>query len=156
MLKILIKQLNNAGIDFCGQVSPQILNLDVLAENDEIAFQKPITYNLHISEVSEGVLVTGSVSTQAGCNCDRCLEDFDKTIELNDICHYYENVANLSELDISPEIREDLLISLSMKHLCSEDCEGIELPDELKQKNVIISDEIIENNPWNQLDSLKL
>ena len=156
MLKILIKQLNNAGIDFCGQVEPGELNLDNLENNNEIAFHKPIVYNLHLSKVSEGVLVAGSVSTDILCNCNRCLNDFYKTIQLDDICHYFENVISLNELDISEEIREDILISLPMKHTCSEDCNGIELPEEILKTNKDLSGELEENNPWHALDNLKI
>ena len=156
MLKILIKQLNNAGIDFCGQVEPQELELDNLENNSEVAFHKPIVYNLHLSKVSEGVLVAGSVSTEIFCNCNRCLNDFYTTIQLGDICHYFENAAHLDELDISEEIREDILISLPMKHTCSEDCDGIELPEEILKVNDEISKELEDNNPWQALDNLKI
>jgi uncharacterized protein len=154
MLKISINNLDLGGIDFSGDSTPEKFNLQNL-DNDEIEFTEPIIYNLHISQVSGGVLVAGSLKTDLSTTCGRCLEDFKMPIEIPDVCHFYEDAGNLNEIDIAPELREDLLLSLPMKYICSEDCPGISIDTLLQKKSEEFDEKLQdENNPWKELDAL--
>lgn len=160
MLKVNIRQLTNEGFDFTGKISREDLGLTISDPATEIVFDDSAEYNLHISSVSDGVLVSGKASVGVKADCGRCLENY-HFILTNEVCHFYEHVKG-DDLDIADEIREDLLISLPTKYLCSEKCSGIctscgkNLNNEkcdCKIENVTFEDD---ENPWNELDNLDL
>lgn len=157
MLKISVVQLDNEGIDFTGTATSEMLNLDRLEViHEDISFANPIEYKLHVSLVSGGILVAGTLNTSAQCPCGRCLEEFDLQLKNIEVCHFHENFKG-TELDIAPELREDLLISLPMRFTCREDCPGIKYESsktatEKKAEEELDSD----NDPWKGLDGLKL
>ena len=157
MLKISVTQIDNEGIDFNGSANPEMLNLDKLDKiHGEIKFDKPVQYHLHVSLVSGGILVAGTLTTVAKCNCGRCLEEFEMKLQNVEVCHYHEHYKG-TELDISPELREDLLISLPMKYICREDCPGIEYETRKTETNKKAVEELDkENDPWKGLEGLKL
>jgi len=157
MLKISVIQIGNEGIDFSGNVTPEMLNLDILNEmHKNVKFEQQIAYKLHISLVSGGILLAGTLSTKVRCNCGRCLEDFDFNLENIKICHFHEDI-NCSEFDIAPDLREDILIKLPMKFTCREDCPGIEY-DNIKSESQKKAKEELnsENDVWKGLEGLKL
>jgi uncharacterized metal-binding protein YceD (DUF177 family) len=88
--------------------------------------------------------------------CGRCLEDFRMPLKISDVCHFYEHAANLNEIDIAPELREDLLLALPMKYICEEECPGIEVDSVYRKKSEEFEKELAdEDNPWKELDALK-
>ena len=68
-------------------------------------------------------------------------------------------------LDLTDDVREDILLSLPLKFLCQEDCRGLcphcgqnlnEGTCSCQELDQEISAEEQEENPWSQLDKLKL
>lgn len=157
MLKIAVRQIDNEGIEFKGSATPEMIDLDKLEDIDEdIEFKNIIEYQLHVSLVSGGILVAGTLNTIVQCICGRCLKKFGLHFTKIEVCHFYENFHG-TELNIAPELREDLLINLPMKFICSQECKGIEYKAEkntgVKKRNESFDQE---NNPWKELDDLKL
>ncbi|MBN1864935.1 MAG: DUF177 domain-containing protein [Victivallales bacterium] len=158
MLKVNVRQLDNKGLDIEGVLEPCELELDTLREDSRATgFKGGIAYSLHVSLVSGGVLVCGIIEASGECVCDRCLENFEMPLENIEVCHYYENVE-ADEIDISPELREDILITLPMKMLCSEDCQGIKIPPaESGRANCAGKRQAdSQDSIWQSLDKLKL
>ena len=159
MLKISIIQIDNEGADFSGTVTPEILNLDNpddMEMHNDIQFEKPIDYDLHVSLVSGGILVAGTLSTKIKCNCGRCLEDFDLNVSNLKVCHFHEDFTR-SELDIGPDLREDLLIKLPMKFICRKNCPGIEYDNSKSDSQKRAEEELnSENDTWSGLEGLNL
>jgi len=155
MLKVSLKNITLGGVDFSGEVSPEEFELQSFSE-DEATFNDKIFYNLHISQVSGGILVAGSVKTNVSTICGRCLEKYEMQIEIADVCHFYEDAADINELDLAPELREDILLKLPMKYLCSKECKGISINKlHIKKSQEFEAELLNENNPWKELDSLK-
>lgn len=161
MLKINIRRVTDEGIDFSGKISREDLGLSIADSAHKVAFDDFIEYQLYVSTVSDGVLVAGTVSVGVKADCGRCLGDYNFILSANDVCHFYENFKG-DELDITADIREDILISLPSKYLCSKECSGL-CPTcgknmnreqcECKVEDVLDEDEV---NPWSELDNLDL
>lgn len=136
---------------------PEILNLDSLDPlHQDIAFEDPIKYDIHVSLVSGGILIAGSLNTKVKCKCGRCLANFDMELQNIAICHFHEN-ATFEDLDIAPELREDILISLPMKFICNEDCPGIVIKKKKSKSDRQAEEELTkENDIWKDLEGLKL
>ncbi len=158
MLKVNVRQLDNEGVDLEGVLEPRELDLEVLREDSRgVEFKGCVGYRLHVSLVSAGVLVKGYLRAKGHCVCDRCLNEFEMPLDNVEVCHYYEDVG-FDEIDISPELREDLLICFPMKLLCSVDCQGIKIPHKRSRRSIQPETTKSDSgqNLWDSLDKLKL
>lgn len=154
MIKINVLQLERQEADISGTEGAEFLDI----ENSElIQFKDKVLYQLHASLVNRGVLVAGSVKTQIHCVCGRCLKEFDQVAENASVCRYYEDVTE-PELDITEDIREDMLLSIPINYLCSEDCKGLcgHCGADLNKKSCKCHEKKSGSDAWDALNDLKL
>ncbi len=106
----------------------------------------PISGHVRLMRTQAGILVKGTVHTRVQMTCSRCLapayydldvaieEEYYPTVEVytGASLHWQEwtdDTAVLIDaqhiLDITEVVRQDLIISLPMQPLCSEDCKGL-------------------------------
>ncbi len=86
--------------------------------------KEPTKINCVFTLKGDKVSIKIEISGLLSANCDRCLENFNKDInivEKRDI--KFDEFGE--EFDISEEVFQDILLSLPMKFLCSETCKGI-------------------------------
>lgn len=99
--------------------------------------------NIHLEvQLEKGPMhlyVRSRVQTLGRFECDRCLSEFDKTVEdvgrvlfSNDVDLVREGDDDIRafdpearEIDITDEIRDLLLLALPVKLLCRENCKGL-------------------------------
>lgn len=93
-------------------------------DGDRLTCPNPITYELSAKIVRQSLLVEGRVRTQVECQCDRCLTQYTQAIENSAICHYCE-IPDDKIVDLTEEIREDIIVEVPPKFLCSPRCAGI-------------------------------
>ena len=97
-----------------------------LPENDTYTPETPVFYELTVKSVAGSILVTGRVSGRVSAACGRCLQALEMEISNDAVELYYaKDEIREEELDITEEIREELLIELPMNPLCSSDCKGL-------------------------------
>lgn len=86
--------------------------------------------------VQGGILVQGTVESQLGLECVRCLEDFDLPITLEVEETYRLPGASATAdtpyavgangwLDLAPLLREQSWLAIPMKPLCDPNCKGL-------------------------------
>ena len=162
MITFTIGLLEKQDIDLVGSEPPEMLDLQ-----DDLMFNAgdPVQYELKVVKVSDGALVTGKVSTRLTGACGRCLEAAEIEVTAEDIELFVELGAE-EVVDITEDIRAELLLNLPANLLCSDDCKGlcsicgINLnkstcdcePEEFDESD---SDDN-EPSPWDALDGLKL
>ena len=158
MLTINIRQLDNEGDLFSGTIQAEAIELKLEDPVMNLSFGDEIDYSLHASSVSDGVLIAGQLGVDVNAECGRCLCRYKFRLSLDDVCHFYEEVKG-ETLDISDDIREDILIALPTKYLCSEECKGLCTlcgknlnNEECDCKAETEFDK--EVNPWSALDNL--
>ena len=131
-------------------------------------FTEPIHYKLKFSPINGGhdLLVQGTINSALNVICDRCDEEFPWQLECTDVCHEYENAFGTT-VDLTDDLREDILVALPQHFLCTEECRGLcptcgqNLnhgscdcpPPEDEAEPPEVSDQA---SPWSQLDHLKL
>lgn len=105
-------------------------------------FQSPFHVTLVQYRAGQELIFQGTLRGEVTGHCARCLEDF--TVELNRPFHFVlvphaaggaeieleEDDLDLSyysgeEIDVSPLVREQLLLALPTQPLCREDCRGL-------------------------------
>ena len=152
-IKISIANLDARGADYSGVLNRDFL---VLPEHDLIELISDIDYNLHLSKVIGGILISGGVTFQYKSNCGRCLEDFtaiiDKRIDI------FLDEPERNEIDISEEIHEEIALALPDNSICSEDCKGlcVVCGQNLNEKQCSCEGNFEEESPWSVLDNLDL
>jgi len=88
-----------------------------------VSFHQPVKSKVQARMTHDGEIVfTGRVATVITYQCGRCLEFFDKPVDLD-----FQQVITPEQLDvdITPEIRETLLVDLPVRAICRENCKGI-------------------------------
>ena len=154
--------LEKQDIPLQGSEPAEILELegDLIFNADD-----PIVYDLVISKVSGGALVSGAASTRLTGACGRCLQPSEITLETGDLQLFVE-LGDEEMVDITEDIRAELLINLPANLLCSDDCAGLcsicggnlnkvqcDCEPEEFDETESSSDE---PSPWDALDGLKL
>jgi len=122
-LRIPVANLPPEGIDVVGEIMAE----DVLGDDwsdGRLRCPFALHYELHAAPVRGGVLITGSASSTAVAQCDRCLTSFRLPLVVQGICHFVR-MPEEGYVDLTEEMREDILLALPDHLLCREDCRGL-------------------------------
>ncbi len=107
----------------------------------------PVTFDLRLEAVVEGVLVTGRASAELAGECVRCLTDLSTRIDA-ELCELfvYDDPERRSvkqsqpdedpedgetsrmhgdHLDLEPLLRDAIVLALPFQPVCTEDCPGL-------------------------------
>ncbi|MBF0662908.1 DUF177 domain-containing protein [Rhodococcus sp. (in: high G+C Gram-positive bacteria)] len=115
--------------------SPSRIGLDLIA----IEPGTDIALDLRMEAVSEGVLVTGTVRSEAVGECSRCLEQFTEPVDLflTELFAYPNSVTDQTSaedevyrveddlIDLEPVLVDAVGLELPLQPLCSDDCAGL-------------------------------
>ncbi len=115
------RSVSEQGIDLVGEVSLAALEID---EDDRLAAAEPAKFAIHVAQVSSGILAQGKIEMAMRCRCDRCLKYFDLPVTVADVCHFLKN-TDVDAIDLTDEVREDILLSFPQHVLCRTDCLGL-------------------------------
>ncbi|MBI4026002.1 MAG: hypothetical protein HY360_13535 [Verrucomicrobia bacterium] len=107
-MKIKLHQVSDEGLHLEGEEPSAILDIS----EPLFCFKHPIRYQLDAFWVGHrNLLVKGRLSTIVRAQCVRTLEWFDLPIVVEDFQCHRANVRG-DEADLTPEIREDILLLL--------------------------------------------
>jgi uncharacterized protein len=93
---------------------------------------RPVTFDLSLHSIVEGVLVTGALFTRARLECRRCLTEFDSdvTVPVEEI--YVTGPGSEDDyrvvgehIDLEPMARDEIVLALPLNPLCRPDCKGL-------------------------------
>jgi uncharacterized metal-binding protein YceD (DUF177 family) len=116
-----VRQLEKDRVRLYGLVSPAALDI---SDEDQFSLPEDILYDMEVA-MSGGVIVAqGALSTNSHCKCGRCLKEFDLKIDLKDVFHFYEKPVS-EEIDLTPDIREDIIMAFPQNIVCNEGCKGL-------------------------------
>jgi uncharacterized protein len=140
-MRILIKELEVGPLRLSGEVLPEALKLDP----NEVILQQPVKVTVTAEKHPLGIRVQGSYSAVGHVFCARCLEpyqveagqDFDLFYQPHAAGRPITGEIELKEKDtevsffwgdgieVGDILREQILLSLPMKPICREDCQGL-------------------------------
>jgi uncharacterized metal-binding protein YceD (DUF177 family) len=155
MIRIFVNQIDFNGIRLHGR--EKISDMEFGEQDSLVQLPEGVDYDLMATQVNGGVIVSGKLEMDLECQCARCLKKYGYKIKCEEVCHFYETGAN-SEIDLTPELREDILITFPQNFICSSDCKGL-CPVCGENKNVKscrCGDSKEENSCWSELDKLEL
>jgi uncharacterized protein len=119
-MKIRVSQISPEGMALEEQVPCSELDL----ETEVIKFRTPLVIQARIFRITNAVTVELALKLSGVATCGRCLAefeaDFDKDLRLN-----YGVQKSDEVIDLSPDIREEIILGYPMKLLCSPRCKGL-------------------------------
>ena len=146
-----------------GTESADILELPPDAD-PPLAPAGDITYHLSAVMAGTDLIVTGRASVPLATVCARCLDDITVTIAVKDLCFHFEKVRDL-EVDLTDDVREELLLAFPSCFYCSPDCKGIcpmcganlnHASCACDTREAEPEPDAAAPSPWDQLDALNL
>lgn len=155
MTKISVNQVDFNGLFLTGD--ELLSNMDFGVQDSLVTLPEKVHYDLTATKVNGGVVVSGSLQMDLLCQCGRCLEKYSYNIRCDDFCHFYETGSN-SEIDLTPELREDILMAFPQNFICSSDCKGlcIVCGGNKNIKSCRCGGLKVDNSCWSELDKLAL
>jgi uncharacterized metal-binding protein YceD (DUF177 family) len=127
-----VRHLEAHDLHLKGEISAE--ELDIQALDELIHVQKPLHYDLRVEKMERSMLVQGRLDIRLHCECARCLKGFEHRLLLPDwACHLAlegeEPVVIANDVvDLTPYIREDIVLAFPQHPLCRPDCIGLEQP----------------------------
>lgn len=154
MIKVFTSRITFDGLTIEGKEPASMFELE---KDRGIVSAGDIKYKIKIALISNAFLATGSAEASFELICDKCLSHFNLNVKTSDVCHLYEDYHG-SELDLTEDIREDILILLPHRLLCSESCKGIcfKCGENLNNKKCSCSNTEKTDSVWNELNKLKV
>lgn len=146
-MKVHLKQIPAAGLHLEGEEECPISELDA----EGIRSAGRLHYNIDIGVSSGALWANGSISQPVELRCVSCLEKFVHEIEVPAFAVHTE-LRGPETLDLTPFIREDLLLNLPAHPHCDRDGGRI-----CKSKYIETSKQDAKReSDWSALDKLKL
>jgi len=156
MLKVNLRHLEEHDLRLQGELSAAELDLGV--QDELIRADQPLRYDLAVELLHDAVLVTGSLVLPLTCECARCLKKFTSELRLAGWALHLplegeDKVAVENDcVDLTPFVREDILLDFPRHPLCKPDCGGLKDKTVRKAKAVEKPAQAV----WAKLDKLKL
>jgi uncharacterized protein len=158
-LIVNLRHLEKNDVVLRGELPVDELDLDL--RDEMIGVTQPLRHELEVQLLDRSLLVHGSLRLMLACRCVRCLKPFERELELNPWVRHLplegeEPVPVVNDCaDLTPYVREDMLLEFPWHPLCKPDCRGWEKIKTGKAKNPGGRDELIPP-AWAELDKLKL
>jgi uncharacterized protein len=119
-MKINIHLVREDGLHIEGEDPAGILDV----EDHEWSFREPVHYSLDASLLKDALLVTGRLWTAGTVRCSRCARGFQHSLEIREFVSHTP-IGHGDIVDLTPEIRETILLEIPQKPLCRDDCKGL-------------------------------
>jgi len=151
-MKVNVKRIPEEGEQLSGADPGSIVELDT----DDVSFAQPVEYDFLAQIQGRALLVTGRMRTTARLRCSRCLQQFRQRLAVADFV-FHQELGHEDFVDLTPPMREDIILALPQRALCEPDCKGL-CPVCGKELNkgacgCKVSSEDVR---WHALDQLKL
>ena len=154
MIRFSVARVDKEPVELVGDEPAEWLEIE---PSELLSVTAPVHYDLLAKAVSGGVLVEGKVRTELAGLCGRCLEPVTKKIENSGVCLFYGQPGE-DELDITEDVRGEMLLELPMNLLCSEECRGLcpHCGKNLNRESCSCTGDDESDGRWAALDNLKL
>jgi len=158
-LIVNLRHLDEHDVTLRGELPVAELDLDLRDEMIQPA--SPLRYELEIQLLDRSLLVRGWLRLALACQCVRCLQPFPLELELNSWTRHLplegeESVSVVNDCaDLTPWVREDMLLEFPRHPLCRPDCPGLEKMKTDEARNTGGKDQTAPS-AWAELDKLKL
>ncbi len=155
-ITVNLRHLEKQDLHLKGELPVEALDFGV--KDEMIRLEQPLRYDLQVEKLHDAVLAAGSLRLTLDCECVRCLKQFKSQLSLPHwACHLPltgEDRVSIDNdsVDLTPYVREDMLLEFPQHPLCKPDCAGLKKPKAKKAAGKVES----RSSAWAELDKLKL
>ncbi len=155
-----LRHLEEKNLQLQGELSAADLGLQGIDEM--IHANGPLSYHLEVQKLEQGVLIQGRLGLTLDCECVRCLQAYRHPLQLEHwTCHLAlageEQAAVVNDcVDLTPYLREDILLAFPQHPLCRPDCRGLASIQKKPEKSPGAAQADSPASTWAALDKLKL
>ena len=122
MIRIETSQIGENGYAVSGEEPGELLEL----ADDPVAREAgPIRYELTVERAGQELIVRGQVEAPLRLRCSRCAQFFSTTARVSGFLHAYDWAEHPDFVDVSADVREDLLLEIPGFPLCGTGCKGL-------------------------------
>ncbi|HEY1664010.1 MAG TPA: YceD family protein [Verrucomicrobiae bacterium] len=152
MISVNLRHLESHDLHLKGELPVGELGLDL--HDEMLRAEKPLHYDLQVEKLHDAVLVQGKLEISLDCECVRCLKPFKKKFILDHWAVHLplegEEKATIDNdcIDLTPYVREDILLEFPQHPLCKPDCGGL--------RKISKKDHVENESAWAELNKLKL
>lgn len=159
-LTVNLRHLEADELSLEGDLPVEELDLDL--RDELVRAEKPLHYDLEVQQMEQSLLLQGELELTLRCQCVRCLKAFDYQLVLQPWSRLLplegeDKVPVINDsVDLTPMIREDILLEIPQHPLCDADCGGLPKNVLGKAKNTTAQKTDEESSStWAELDKLK-
>jgi uncharacterized protein len=158
-LLINLRHLEAHNLQLKGELPVRELEFDT--HDEMIHPADPLRYDFEVQKLDRGLLAQGRLELTLRCDCVRCLKPFAHRIRLD---HWTRHLVLEGEeaapvvndcVDLTPYIREDILLEFPQHPLCKADCSGLPKTTGGKPNNTDPRQKEQKTSAWAELDKLK-
>jgi uncharacterized protein len=156
--EIPVEELDVAGLDDLIRAE----ELDLAGLDELIRTEGGLRYELEVERHERGVLAQGTLSLSLQCECARCLAPFRQELVLSNWCSMLswegEDAVPVRNdcVDLTPYVREDMVLALPRRPLCKPDCGGLQVRPADDPEETHATPSSGSSAAWAMLDNLKL
>jgi len=156
-----LRHLDAHNIHLAGELPIKDLDIDTCDEAIGLG-KTPLQYDLEAQKLEAGLLIRGTLRLRLECQCVRCLNEFQYELNLEDWTTHLplqgeDAVSVVSDcVDLTPYIREDILLEFPQHPLCDPGCGGLPKSYIGRPKNTSSTGQPQKGSPaWDELNKLK-
>ena len=120
-MKIELQGIPPEGIILREDEDPSRFNLG----EPGLELNSPVHCRIQADLVGGFLLLKGELSFEVRFTCSRCLARFTRTIFVKDFRYRLRIEDPNRPIDLTDKIRQDIILALPSKPLCSEECRGL-------------------------------
>jgi uncharacterized protein len=139
-----------------------VAELDLDTRDEMIQAKVPLQYDFEVQKLEHNLLAQGRLTLTLDCQCVRCLKPFKHAITLEDWALHLplqgeESAPVVNDcVDLTPYVREDILLELPQHPLCDAECRGLPNSNTGKATKPQKADQPqTDSTAWSELNKLK-
>jgi uncharacterized protein len=155
-----LRQLEKQSLHLTGELSAT--DLDIEDVDEMIRLSAPLRYDIVLERLGESVLAQGRLNCGLACQCVRCLTPFERDLEIESwtcdlpLTGEGKVFANHDCVDLTPYLREDILLAFPQHPLCEPECQGLlDAPQHLRRPAGKQEQSSEVSSAWAELNKLK-
>ena len=119
-MKVVIKDITARGLELFERIEADAIGLS----SDDLQCLTPLTITAKITRVENTVLAHIHIQGRYSFLCARCLETSESGLS-QEFNLDYAIEKGLEFIELSEDIRQEIILSFPAKILCKDDCKGI-------------------------------
>ena len=118
-MKIYVNRIPFEGLREHTTYDPVVMDMDRF----DVHLQEPIEVSSFITKADNEIVVQTVIRGALRLSCARCLGLFDSRLETDAILNYAAQPGDV--LDITEDIRQEIILAYPMVPVCQESCKGL-------------------------------